>query len=267
MIAAAAAAIATPSVQLGAILPTVILTTGALLLLIVGSFEHRSARVTSGMIGLLSFTGAGLATWHLWNNGNGTAFSGQLATDRYAALVQAIVCASGLATVLLGWGTRRISDRIAEYYALLCFAGAGHVHPGSRQRLRVAVRRPRAVLDLPVRPVRPRRRQRGVARERPQVPDHRLRRVGRAAVRQRPRLHRHGLAALRRDRQSAHRGRARTPASCSPASRSSSRGSRSRRRRRRSTCGLPTSTRARPPPSWRSWRPRPRRSRWRRCCG
>ena len=26
---------------------------------------------------------------------------------------------------LLGWGTRRLDDRIAEYYALLCFAGAG----------------------------------------------------------------------------------------------------------------------------------------------
>ena len=67
----------------------------------------------------------GLATWHLWNDGNGTAFSGQLATDRYSALVQAIVCASGVASILLGWGTRRLGDRIAEYYALLCFAGAG----------------------------------------------------------------------------------------------------------------------------------------------
>ncbi len=121
----AAAAIATPSVQLGAILPAFLLTIGALVLLIVGSLESRSARVTSGVIGLISFAGAGVATWHLWNDGNGTAFSGQLATDRYAALVQAIVCASGVASILLGWGTRRLGDRIAEYYALLCFAGAG----------------------------------------------------------------------------------------------------------------------------------------------
>jgi NADH-quinone oxidoreductase subunit N len=125
VIAAAAAAIATPSVQIGAILPAFVLTVGALLLLIVGSFERRSARVTSGVIGLASFAGAGLACWHLWDAGNRTAFSGQLATDRYAALVQVIVCASGVASVLLGWGTRRMADRIAEYYALLCFAGAG----------------------------------------------------------------------------------------------------------------------------------------------
>jgi NADH-quinone oxidoreductase subunit N len=125
VIVAAAASIDTPSVQIGAILPAAILIVGALVLLIVGSFESRSARVTSGVIGLLSFAGAGLATWHLWNNGDGTAFSGQLSTDRYAALVQAIVCASGVACVLLGWGTRRLSDRIAEYYSLLCFAGAG----------------------------------------------------------------------------------------------------------------------------------------------
>ena len=77
------------------------------------------------MIGLATFAGAGLGTWHLWHNGDGTAFSGQLATDRYSALVQAIVCASGVASILLGWGTRRLGDRIAEYYALLCFAGAG----------------------------------------------------------------------------------------------------------------------------------------------
>src|SRR4029077_11757598 len=125
VIVAAAQAIATPSVQLGAILPAVILLTGALILLVVASFERRSARITSGVIGLLSFVGAGLATWHLWNDGNRTAFSGQLASDRHAALVQAIVCASGVASILLGWGTRRMADRIAEYYALLCFAGAG----------------------------------------------------------------------------------------------------------------------------------------------
>ena len=95
------------------------------MLLLVGSFESRSARVTSGVIGLVSFAGAGIATWYLWNNGDGTAFSGQLAADRYSALVQAIVCASGVASILLGWGTRRLGDRIAEYYALLCFAGAG----------------------------------------------------------------------------------------------------------------------------------------------
>ena len=35
------------------------------------------------------------------------------------------MCASGVASILLGWGTRRLGDRIAEYYALLCFAGAG----------------------------------------------------------------------------------------------------------------------------------------------
>ena len=41
VIAAAAAAIATPSVQLGAILPAAILIVGALVLLVVGSFESR----------------------------------------------------------------------------------------------------------------------------------------------------------------------------------------------------------------------------------
>ena len=57
VIAAAAAAIATPSVQLGAILPATILIVGALVLLVVGSFESRSARVTSGVIGLRELRG------------------------------------------------------------------------------------------------------------------------------------------------------------------------------------------------------------------
>ncbi|MDX6562852.1 MAG: hypothetical protein QOD65_2666, partial [Gaiellales bacterium] len=58
---AAAAAIATPSVQIGAILPAFLLVVGALVLLLVGSFESASARITSGVIGLISFGGAGLA--------------------------------------------------------------------------------------------------------------------------------------------------------------------------------------------------------------
>ena len=210
MIAAAAAAISTPSVQLGAILPAFLLDVGALVLLVVGSFERASARVTSGVIGLLSFAGAGSRRWHLWNDGNRTAFSGQLATDRYAALVQVIVCASGVASVLLGWGTRRLGDRIAEYYALLCFAGAGMCILAAANgfvSLFVALELfsislyVLCALDVA---------QRGLARERPQVPGHRLRRLGGAALRQRPGLHRDRLAALRRDRQGAPRRRQHT---------------------------------------------------------
>ena len=126
MIAAAAAAIATPSVQLGAILPAVVLTVGALVLLLVGSFERRSARVTSGVIGLLSFAGAGLA--HLAPLGRRQSARPSAGSSRPTATPRSCrpSCApAAWPRVLLGWGTRRLADRIAEYYALLCFAGAG----------------------------------------------------------------------------------------------------------------------------------------------
>ena len=263
---AAAASIATPSVQLGAILPAFFLTVGALLLLLVGSFESRSARVTSGVIGLATFAAAGLGTWHLWHDGNRTAFSGQLATDRYSALVQAIVCASGVLAILLGWGTRRLGERIAEYYSLLCFAGAGMCLLASANgfvSLFVAFELfsislyVLCALDVDDASSLESGLKYLVTGS-----------VGSAcaALRQRPDLHRDGLAALRPDRPV---GRQRQLAHRDPAvrHRDDRRGPRvqglggavphvdARRLRGRARR-----------PSWRSWRPRRRRSRWRRCC-
>ena len=121
----------------------------------------------------------------------------------------------------------------------------GHGLLRRRERPDDAVPRARVVLDRALRALRDRRRPRAVARGGPEVPRRRLLRLGRAAVRLGARLRRHGRAAVRGDRGCAGvRGRfvhARRPRDDARRPRPS------RPPRRRSTCGRPTSTRARRP--------------------
>ena len=121
---------------------------------------------------------------------------------------------------------------------------AGHGHPGRGAELRRALPRLRAAVDPALRAVRDAHPARALARVGPEVPDHRLRRVGDAALRPVADLRRDGLDRLRR-RRGRRRRRGATTRCSSPASRSCSRGSRSRPRWRRSTSGRRTSTRAR----------------------
>ena len=51
--------------------------------------------------------------------------SGQLRVDRFADFVTILVCAAGVATVGISWGTHRLDERTSEYHALLLTAVAG----------------------------------------------------------------------------------------------------------------------------------------------
>jgi NADH-quinone oxidoreductase subunit N len=117
----------TPVIQWSAIAPSVVLLVLACLLLLVSSFVAGArARVLSGTISMLGFLGAGLIAWWLWrNHANWLVMSGQLRVDRFADLVTILVCAAGLATVALSWGTHRLDERTVEYHALLLTAVAG----------------------------------------------------------------------------------------------------------------------------------------------
>ena len=75
------------------------------------------------------------------------------------------------------------------------------------QNLIVVLRRARAALDPALRPLRLGAAPRGVARVGAQVPDHRLARLGDAALRPRLHLRRLGLDRLRRDRDRASAAR------------------------------------------------------------
>ena len=180
-------AIQSSSIQLGAILPAFLLVVGALVLLLVGASSARRARLGQRVV--LALRRRRPRAWPLERRQrHWLVMSGQLATDRFADARQAIVSAWRRRDRPARWGTRRLDERIAEYYALLCFAAAGMSLLAAANSFVVAVRRARAVLDLAVRAVRARRARRGLARERAEVPRDRLRRLGLPAVRLRPRL-------------------------------------------------------------------------------
>ena len=126
------------------------------------------------------------------------------------------------------------------------------------QNLVTRVPRARAAVDPAVRAVRDGDAPRDLARVRPEVPHHRVGRLGDAALRPGVHLRRDGLDGLL-----GHRARRRRPdgrlaaADRHRAERSSAWPSRPRSRP--STSGRPTSTRARRPRSPRSWRWRRRR--------
>ena len=75
-----------------------------------------------------------------------------------------------------------------------------------------ALPRARVVLDRPLRPLRDRHRPDRLARGGAQVPDHRRRRLGDAALRLRARLRRDGPALLRQDRRGGQPAQARLAA-------------------------------------------------------
>ena len=159
----------------------------------------------------------------------------------------------------------RVPARVRRAAALL---RRRHAHDDDGERPHRRVRGARGALDPAVRARRVRPPPAPLARGRHQVLRARRVLLGDLPVRRRARLrrHRHHLAR-RASRRSSRTSRCSTRARCSPGSCSCSSGSASRSRRCRSTCGRPTSTRARRPRSPRSWR-RPRRPPGSpRCCG
>ena len=120
------AKIATPPVDLFATGPVLLLAVAALALLVTGSFlTGERNRTVSSLIGLGGFAGAALWAYLQSDDPDHLVFSKQLSLDRFSLFVQIVICLAGVASVLAGWGTRRIDARISEYYALLLFAGSG----------------------------------------------------------------------------------------------------------------------------------------------
>jgi NADH-quinone oxidoreductase subunit N len=118
--------IPTPSVRWGSISPELILITTACVLFILGSFvSGRTARRFGSTVALIAFAGAGLASLILFGGADHTVMSGELHADHFANVIRMFVCAAGLLTVCSSWGMHRLDDRVTEYYALLCTAGAG----------------------------------------------------------------------------------------------------------------------------------------------
>ena len=186
---------------------------------------------------------------------------GALAIDDLTLALLMIFAAGAIAATLLSARSLAAAEAgHGEYYALLLVVGARDGRARGRDEPGDAVHRLRAAVDPALRAVRDRAAARALARVGPEVPDHRLARLGGAALRPGAALRRDGLDRLRDDRR---RGRRRQGRRAVPDRARADRrpGWRSRRRWRRSTSGRPTSTRARRRRSPRSWRWRPRRPR------
>jgi NADH-quinone oxidoreductase subunit N len=119
--------IQTPAIQWSAIAPVIVLLGLACLLLLIGSVVSGArARVLSGIITIGGLVTAALISGWLWHHHHDwLVMSGQLRVDRFADFVTILVCAAGIATVGISWGTHRLDERTSEYHALLLTAVAG----------------------------------------------------------------------------------------------------------------------------------------------
>jgi NADH-quinone oxidoreductase subunit N len=119
--------IQTPVIQWSAIAPAIVLLGLACLLLLLSSVVSGArARVLAGTITIGGFVATALISWWLWrHHPNWLVMSGQLRVDRFADFVTILVCAAGVATVGISWGTHRLDERTSEYHALLLTAVAG----------------------------------------------------------------------------------------------------------------------------------------------
>ena len=143
-----------------------------------------------------------------WND-HISAISGALAIDDLTLALTLIFIAAGAAAVVLSWRARAPRESAhGEYHALLLASIAGMAILVAAQNLDHAVHRHRAALDPALRALRDRDAPRGVARVGPEVPDHRLGRLGDAALRAR--------AALRRDRLDRLQRRSRASIAAGP---------------------------------------------------
>jgi NADH-quinone oxidoreductase subunit N len=112
-----------------ALLPEVLLTLGALVVLLAGAWRHRTAADSrlSGWIALASLFPSAAALAALWQGGadsHGAPFMVALDGYRFAAL--AVILVATAATILLSLGYLERERMLApEYYALLLFAASG----------------------------------------------------------------------------------------------------------------------------------------------
>ena len=140
--------IATPAIQWSAIAPAIVLLGLACLLLLLSAVVSGArARVLSGSITIIGLVVTALISGWLWrHHPDWLVLSGQLRVDRFTDFVTILVCAAGVATVGIAWGTHRLDERIARVPRAAPDRGRRHVAARGLQRLADAVRGPRAVL-------------------------------------------------------------------------------------------------------------------------
>jgi NADH-quinone oxidoreductase subunit N len=103
----------------------IILSVLPLLLLYLGLFKAKNALLPVAVVGLLGALGAAIAAW---NDNAVPIFSGMMEFNRFSVAFSGITIASTILILLLSKGYfEKISNSVAEYYAILIFALAGIV--------------------------------------------------------------------------------------------------------------------------------------------
>jgi NADH-quinone oxidoreductase subunit N len=121
----AAAAVKAPHIDYAGLSPFIALTTGALLVLMLGLLPGRAVRtiVPAASIATLGAT-IGLGIWRLHHAAS--LISGALAQDDLTLVLMLAFCAAGIATALLSWRAHAADEAgHGEYFSLLLFSVLG----------------------------------------------------------------------------------------------------------------------------------------------
>jgi NADH-quinone oxidoreductase subunit N len=131
-------ALDTPPIDWFALAPTLaLLTSGALNLILAVLWPRSWKRPTTAVVCALGFAGAIVAAALLFSHsadGHGV-IADVIQRDRLGALTAIIIAGAGLLAIGTSYSEPMADDHIAEYYALLAWAGAGMVFLASASTL------------------------------------------------------------------------------------------------------------------------------------
>jgi NADH-quinone oxidoreductase subunit N len=119
--------IPTPTVDLGPLLPELILAGAAIVVLLMGAIAKRNDPVVLLWISLAGVVAAGVASIRLWDwDGALTVLAGSIAADRFGVVVRLILLGTAATGLLFGHHYfERSGEAKAEFYPLVLFATSG----------------------------------------------------------------------------------------------------------------------------------------------
>ena len=114
-----------PPIQLGALMPTLIVLAAGVLVLVLDLLPPRRSKEHLGGVALAGIVGALLATIAQWGRG-ARAFRDMVLLDDYALFLHVVICYAAALAVLLSIDyLRRNGIESGEYYALVLMSTAG----------------------------------------------------------------------------------------------------------------------------------------------
>ena len=118
------------------IIPMLIVTLAACAALLAEALRRKGDRMPSGIFGIIGLVGAAFTSIQQWGQ-NYVGF-GVILADDFALFFNVLLCAVGLLTILLSWGTaERDSLPEGEYHALMLFSIVGMMMMGATRDLLV----------------------------------------------------------------------------------------------------------------------------------